>query len=78
MKCKKNVEFEKYTTKDLLEDQQDVTAYVLSKLQGEWFTCIQNGTTANFYPIRATTCGEAGIGKTVLINTLVTLICQLT
>jgi predicted GTPase len=51
--------------------------YVLSKLQ-EWFTCIENGTTANFTPLRATICGEAGSGKAVLINTLVTLILRLT
>jgi Cdc6-like AAA superfamily ATPase len=67
MKCNNNFQFEKYTTKDLLEDQQDVTAYVLSKLQ-EWFPCIENGTTSNFTPLRATICGEAGSGKTVLIN----------
>jgi pantothenate kinase-related protein Tda10 len=76
MKRNNNFQFETYTTKDLAENQQDITAYVLSKLQ-EWFTCVKNGTTTNFTPLRVTICGEAGSGKTVLINTLVTLIRQL-
>jgi hypothetical protein len=77
MKLNKDFQLVKYTTKDLREDQKDVTAYVMSKLQ-EWFTCVQNGNTKNYTYLRATICGEAGSGKTVLINTLVTLIRQLT
>jgi GTPase SAR1 family protein len=43
---------------------------ILSKLQ-EWFTCVENGTTSTFVPVRLTVSGQAGSGKTVLINTLV-------
>ena len=77
MKLNKKLEQEEYRTKDLHEDQKDVTAVVMCKLH-EWFTCVENGTTTNYTPLRLTVCGEAGSGKTVLINTLVTLIHRLT
>jgi hypothetical protein len=77
MKQNTNLELEEYTTQDLHEDQKDVTAVVIRKLH-EWFTCVANGTTTNYTPLRMTVCGEAGSGKTVLINTLVTLIRRLT
>jgi hypothetical protein len=77
MKLNKKLEQEEYRTKDLHEDQKDVTAVVMYKLQ-EWFTCVRNETTTNYTPLRLTVCGEAGSGKTVLINTLVTLIRRLT
>ena len=77
MKLNTNFEYVNYTTKDLLEDQKDIAAYVMAKLN-EWFTCVENGTTENYTYLRLTVCGEAGCGKTVLINTLVTLIRQLT
>jgi hypothetical protein len=77
MKRNKTFELESYMTKDLHEDQKDVAAKVMCKLQ-EWITCVENETTRNYTPLRLTVCGEAGSGKTVLINTLVTLIRRLT
>ena len=64
-------------TKDLHEDQKDVAAVAMCKLK-EWIKCVQSGSTTNYTPLRLTVCGEAGSGKTVLINTLVTLIRRLT
>ena len=76
MKLNKQFELESYMTKDLHEDQKDVAAVVMYKLK-EWFACVENECTSNYTPLRLTVCGEAGSGKTVLINTLVTLIRQL-
>ena len=77
MKLNKNSKLENYKIQDLHDDQKDITAVVMYKLQ-EWFTCVQNENTTNYTSLRLTICGEAGSGKTVLINTLVSLIRQLT
>jgi hypothetical protein len=77
MKLNKKFKLENYKIEDLNEDQKDITAYILSKLQ-EWFTCVENGTTSTFVPVRLTVSGQAGSGKTVLINTLVSIVRQIT
>jgi hypothetical protein len=77
MKRNETFGLENYMTKDLHEDQKEVAGVVMYKLQ-EWFRCVESGTTENYTPLRLTVCGEAGSGKTVLINTLVTLIRRLT
>jgi hypothetical protein len=77
MKLNKKYELEECTTKELHEDQKDVTAVAMCKLH-EWFTCVENGTTTNHTPLRLTVCGKAGSGKTALINALVTLTRRLT
>ena len=60
----------KYQLEDLYEDQQFVISIVLQKLQ-EWLTCEDLST---FEPLRLTINGSAGCGKSVLINTLVTVL----
>jgi hypothetical protein len=77
MKRNETFGLENYMTKDPHEDQKEVAGVVMYKLQ-EWFRCVESGTTENYTPLRLTVCGEAGSGKTVLINTLVTLIRRLT
>ena len=77
MKRNETFGLENYMTKDLHEDQKEVAGVAMYKLQ-EWFRCVESGTTENYTPLRLTVCGEAGSGKTALINTLVTLTRRLT
>ena len=77
MKLNNKLELQEYTIDDLFDDQKDIATYIISKVH-EWITCLHNKTTANYTPLRLTIRGKAGSGKTVLINTLVTLIRKIT
>lgn len=63
-----------YKIEDLFPDQRWIAHRVLSKLQ-EWSVCTD---FASFRPLRATINGQAGTGKSVLINTLVSVIRKFT
>jgi len=65
----------RYELDDLMNDQRDVVAYILSKLR-EWFDYVENWDEAKgaFKPLRMTIVGAAGTGKTVLVNTIVTIL----
>ena len=62
-----------YRLQDLYDDQLVVVLLVMDGLL-EWATC---DDLSSFQPLRLTLNGPAGTGKTVVINTIVTLIRQL-
>ena len=62
-----------YQLEDLYDDQLIVVLVVMDRLL-QWATCDDLST---FEPLRLTLNGPAGTGKTVVINTIVTLIRQL-
>ena len=59
---------------DLFDDQKQVVAVVL-KTMHEFLTCEDLST---FEPLRMIVCGQGGSGKSVVINTIVTVIRKLT
>jgi hypothetical protein len=59
-----------FTVKALYDDQKFVVAIVMEKLH-EWMKCQDPST---YKPLRMTINGSGGCGKSVIINTLVTLI----
>ena len=60
----------RYLIKDLFDDQKFVVEAVMSKLK-EW---IETDNLAEFQPLRLTLNGSGGCGKSVIINTLVSVI----
>ena len=60
-----------YELEDLCQDQCDVAGYVLGRVQ-EWVELGKQNAKHKFKPIRLTVTGNAGSGKSTLINTLVT------
>ena len=58
-----------YTTSCLYSDQKKIVSEVVAKLE-EWITC---DDLATFEPMRMTINGAGGSGKSVVINTLVTI-----
>jgi len=60
----------KYTLDKLYPDQKFVACKVLEKIR-EWLTCEDFAT---FQPLRCTLNGQAGTGKTVLLNTIATVL----
>ncbi len=59
-----------YDIDGLFEDQVTVVLLIMDKIL-EWATC---ENLSKFKPLRITINGPAGTGKTVVINTIVTLI----
>lgn len=62
-----------YTADGLYEDQQDILNVVLDALD-TWLKCKTKEDFDNFEPLRLTVSGPGGSGKSVLINTIVTII----
>jgi hypothetical protein len=62
-----------YQLFDLKDDQQQVMAVILLKIR-EWLCYIDDHLDEDFEPLRMTVVGAAGTGKSVLINTLVTVL----
>lgn len=62
-----------YTASRLYQDQKAIVAVVLDKIM-EWVTA---DDLKDFEPLRMTINGPAGTGKTIVINTLVSIIRQL-
>ncbi len=64
-----------YTLNDLWADQRQIMAQILFKLR-EWLSHLSTNDCENstFEPVRLTIVGAAGTGKSVLINTLVTVL----
>ena len=58
-----------FNTTNLYPDQKQVVGKVMDKLL-EWLTCDDLG---NFKPLRMTINGAGGSGKSVVINTIVSL-----
>jgi hypothetical protein len=61
---------------DLLEDQRQIMTVILCKLR-EWLSHLDiedDCEICHFKPLRMTIMGAAGTGKSVLINTLVTML----
>lgn len=67
----KKVDGSRFELDELQDDQRDVAVYILSKMK-EWLDSMEEGKP--FEPLRMTVQGAGGTGKTVLINTLVTVI----
>lgn len=59
-----------YRAEDLYQDQQEIAAVILDKLD-EWLQC-EDYTT--FEPLRLTVMGAGGTGKSVVINTVLTIV----
>ena len=70
LKINTNGTSSEYTVEDLYDDQKQVVAVVLDKIL-EWTTCTD---LKNFKPLRLTINGPGGTGKTVVMNTIVTLL----
>lgn len=68
-----------YQLKDLTEEQFLIAYVILQKLR-EWYELskIPTDIKVTFEPLRMTVMGQAGTGKTTLINTLVSTIRKLT
>jgi Cdc6-like AAA superfamily ATPase len=64
-----------YELRNLTDEQFEIAFVVLDKIR-EWLDIAIHGKKDNceFKPLRLTVMGQAGTGKTVLINTLVTVI----
>ena len=60
----------------LYEDQRDVCAYIMKHLQKwvQYADSYNESSSEPFHPLRLTVKGLAGSGKTVLINTVITVI----
>ena len=54
---------------DLFDDQQYIAYRVLDKIK-EWLTCKD---LSKFKPLRCTINGQGGTGKSVLLNTIVSV-----
>lgn len=61
---------QKYVVKDLMKDQQEIFAVILDKAK-EWLEC---DDPKSFKPLRMIIQGAGGSGKSVLINTIVTVL----
>lgn len=61
----------RFELSELQDDQRDVAVYVLKRIR-EWVECMEDDKP--FKPLRLTVQGAAGTGKSVLINTLVTVL----
>jgi len=59
-----------YSVNDLFQDQAKIVAEVMNKIK-EWLECED---LSNFKPLRMTINGAGGSGKSVVINTLVSLL----
>ena len=70
MKSGNNGQHSEYKIDDLFDDQLEIVTVVMDKII-EWATC---ENIASFIPLRLTINGPGGTGKTIVINTLVTLI----
>ena len=62
--------FKEYTIDMLYEDQRHVVAVVMDTIQ-EWLEC---DDLSKFQPLRLTVLGAGGSGKSVVINTIITLL----
>ena len=68
-----------YSLDALFDDQKQVIAYVLKKIM-EWLSHLEydnKGDLSDFKPLHLMIIGAAGTGKSVVINTLVTVICKI-
>jgi hypothetical protein len=65
-----------YRLNDLKEDQRRVVAYVIERLELwlQYATSDESEELPHFEPIRLTVVGAGGTGKSVIINTLLTVI----
>ena len=63
-----------YELNDLFDDQKWIAYMVLSKIH-EWLTCEDYSI---FEPLRCTVNGQAGTGKSVLLNTITTVVRKFT
>ena len=63
----------KYYIDGCYDDKKEAIAHVLKTIK-EWIEHVENTITKTFEPLRLTICGVAGSGKTVYINTLVSMI----
>jgi len=66
----------KYSLDSLMDDQRAAIVIILMKLK-EWLAHLEfdeNNNLQTFQPLRLTVMGAAGTGKSVLINTLVTVL----
>jgi hypothetical protein len=61
-----------YLINDLYQDQKQVAAVILKTLE-DFMVCETDEDFANFQPLRMIINGQGGCGKSVLINTLVTV-----
>jgi hypothetical protein len=66
----------KYKLEDLKDDQRRVVAYVIERLEAwlRYATMDDSDEIPHFEPIRLTVVGAGGTGKSVIINTLLTVI----
>lgn len=62
----------KYYVEDLKQDQKNVVAVVMQTLQ-EWLHCKTAEDFKKFKPLRMILNGQGGCGKSVVVNTIVTL-----
>ena len=68
-----------YSLDDLFDDQKQVIAYILKKIM-DWLSHLEYDNKedlSDFKPLHLTIIGAAGTGKSVVINTLVTVICKI-
>ncbi len=66
-----------FELEDLLPDQTEIATYILKKLK-QWIE--YNSSEQKelpFKPLQMTVIGAAGTGKSVLINTIVTVVCDI-
>ncbi len=64
-----------YSIEDCKEDQQEVMAYIIQNVKTWLEACAdENETTEPYKPLRLTIPGKGGSGKSVLINTLATVL----
>ena len=62
-----------YSLDDLKDDQSQAVALVLENLK-QWLECDSDEDFAGYKPLRITIMGAGGSGKSVIINTLVTVL----
>src|SRR6478735_6931004 len=66
--------WEEYTIDACREDQKQILAYILKYVKTWYELDKTQESIQTFKPLRMTVCGQAGSGKSTLINTLVTAI----
>ena len=66
--------WEEYTIDACREDQKQILAYILKYVKTWYELDKTQESIKTFKPLRMTVCGQAGSGKSTLINTLVTAI----
>ena len=66
--------WEEYTIDACREDQKHILAYILKYVKTWYELDKTQESIKTFEPLRMTVCGQAGSGKSTLINTLVTAI----